>query len=122
ANTRLSALESQNLNTRLSEAETDITSIESVNSTQNDRLSAVESKNTDQDTRMTTHLDGVSQADASHATINSRLSALASGGGGGGSGAAAYLKGWISGESVSITGGWNMPFTGAGITCVRQGG
>src|SRR5690606_27389496 len=70
ANTRLSALESQNLNARLSEAETDITSIESVNSPQNDRLSAVESKNTDQDTWMTTHLDGVSQADASHATIN----------------------------------------------------
>src|SRR5690606_26068842 len=122
ANTRLSALESQNLNTRLSEAETDITSIESVNSTQNDRLSAVESKNTDQDTWMTTHLDGVSQADASHATINSRLSALESGGGGGGSGAPAYFKGWIPGASVSITRGRNMPFTGAGIPYVQQGG
>src|SRR5690606_34010745 len=70
--TRLLALESQKLNTRLAEAETDITSIESLNATQNDRLSAVESKNTDQDTWMTTHLDGVPQADASHATINSR--------------------------------------------------
>src|SRR5690606_36796242 len=122
ANTRLSALKSQNLNPRLSEAETDITSIESVNSTQNGRLSAVESKNTDQDTWMTTHLDGVSQADASHATINSRLSALESGGGGGGSGAPAYFKGWIYGESVTITGGWNTPFTGPGFTYVHQGG
>ena len=82
----------------------------------------VHQKNQDQDAWMTAHLDGVSQADASHATINSRLSALESGGGGGGSGAPAYFKGWISGESVSITGGWNMPFTGAGITYVQQGG
>src|SRR5690606_36088917 len=105
ANTRLSALESQNLNTRLSEAETDITSIETARATRNARRRAGESGHSDHDSWITTPRDGVSQAGASHATIQSRLSALESGGGGGGSGAPAYFKGWISGERVSITGG-----------------
>ena len=46
----------------------------------------VHQRNQDQDAWMTAHLDGVSEANASHATINSRLDALEVGGGGGAGG------------------------------------
>src|SRR5690606_25577583 len=66
-------------------------------------------KNQAQDARMIAHLDGVSQADASHATINSRLSALESGAGG--VSERPILIAAQNSANLAVSGGQNLEFS-----------
>src|SRR5690606_10113676 len=65
--------------------------------------------NQNQDAWMTAHLDGVSQADASHATINSRLSALESGAGG--VSERPILIAAQNSANLAVSGGQNLEFS-----------
>src|SRR5690606_2006421 len=69
----------------------------------------VHQKNQNQDAWMTAHLDGVSQADASHATINSRLSALESGAGG--VSERPILIAAQNSANLAVSGGQNLEFS-----------
>src|SRR5690606_11296187 len=65
--------------------------------------------NQNQDAWMTAHLDGVSEDDASHATINSRLSALESGAGG--VSERPILIAAQNSANLAVSGGQNLEFS-----------
>jgi len=99
-NTRLSALESD-----VDGAQSDIEDLASTVSSHGSRLTAVETKNTQQDNRITALEDG--------------------GGGGGGSGTPAFFKAWISDASKQVVAGstgLNFQPTASGFSFVEQGG